>query len=442
MSCLFDPIWYVAGINDREVTCQFEQELDRGVEVVCASTTYDSLYPTLSLLLIAKRRDPQVVTILGGPHVDEVIDLPGNRWGTPELVDYAVAGDGELVLLELLRAISQEAELDPSTRDVRGRSTVRTLNGQMRTTGRPLDLDALPFMPIELADVERHSNDFDIFRRDGQISPTVQMIAQRGCSYQCQFCSEQRKLAYPNARSIDSILAEIQFRREQGFRSIFFDDSTFGLYPHLKELLRQLSTTGMSFGCLNRFNHLRSSKLLEQYRDAGFKYFYCSIEQMDDHLLAAMKKGQKAAVIRETMSQLHTLNFRVGVSLLYGFPEETMSSLDATLNFVEEWVTKGTICLVSESALSLHPGTPIGAALAESFNRIPPHTGFPFNRFEEGQWWHPEHVTAKYLERIFRMSEDRFGSTMVRNRHSWYAKQGHIMHHGELANSLGAPGHT
>ena len=74
----------------------------------------------------------------------------------------------------------------------------------------------------------------------------------------------------------------------------------------------------------------------------------------------------------------------------------------------------------------------MGAGKQLNFNRTPPNQGSPFNKYEEGQWYHPEHVTASYLDRIATLSEEMFGDKMVRRRHSWYAE------HGFLINGTGA----
>ena len=193
----------------------------------------------------------------------------------------------------------------------------------------------------------------------------------------------------------------------------------------LKELLSELGKTGMQFGCLNRFNHLMNPKVVELYSEAGFNYFYCAIEQFDNLALASMVKNQKTSQIVQSVNTLHECGFKLGVSLLYGFEFETEKSVLATLDFTKEWVDRGLIQLVSESLLSYHPGTAQGKsaegqrAIAEGFNRVPPNLGFPWNRCEEGQWYHPSHVTASYVEKVLGWSEERFSDRLIRNRHSW-----------------------
>lgn len=422
---IFDPWAYVEGANGDRIKSDFRQRMD-GVDIVCASAIYDALYPTLQLFAEAKRLNPRIVTIVGGPHFDETHAIPtlSDIRSNPTLIDYAIAGDGEIALRELLRELSINSTADIRTVAARslGQGWVYNNRSERAAFNRSLDLNSLPLMPIGLAS-QHHRLDFDVFTDNGGLSPTIQMIAARGCPFSCNFCSERRDLAAPNARSIESIVREIDVRKREGFKVVFFDDSTFGAFPKLRDLLHELSMTGMKFGSLNRFNVLANPKLVELYRQAGFVYAYCAIEQFDDEALKAMTKGQCTSQVVRGMQNLAEAGMQVGVSLLYGLPGETPASVDATLDFTAEWVERGAVKLVSESVLSFHPGTPEGRGKTMNFNCIPPHTGYPWNRFEEGQWHHPESVTEQYLENILQRSERRFSQALVRNRHSWTVRE-------------------
>lgn len=434
---IYDPIWYIDDINGQDLDDEFSQ-FCLSADVVCASATYDSIYPTLRLLSAAKKLNPRLVTIIGGPHVDEVHKLACGSEVLYKPVDIAISGDGEYSLLAVLRALSKGGLKHLDLSEAQGRSSIYCDGLLVGSINNRLDLDDLPPMPLYLADTVRHRNDFDVFRVGDLVVPTAQMIAQRGCAYSCDFCSERRELAYVSSRSVENVVGEVLLRKSQGFGAIFFDDSTFGLYPKLLDLLDALRQTGMRFGCLNRFNHLTDPKLLQAYRDAGFQYFYCSVEQFADEALERMGKAQNREKIVRSMALIEEFGFSLGVSLLYGLPYETEESIKSTLDFAAKWVTRGVIKLVSESVFSLHPGTPAGRGSAGIFNRVPPNYGYPYNRFEEGQWEHPSHVTAAYLEKILRSSEERFGHAMVRNRHSWYSQNGLTLETAPLPSTLPA----
>jgi|GEM_PF-3366646 len=426
-SRVFEPLWYVEGENSNAIKKEFLSEIEGG-DIVCASAIYDSLYPTLQLFEAAKKKNPEIITILGGAHFDEIHDIPrfSHEIGIPRLVDFAIAGDGEYALKALLEAISNGSFSEFKPSEIQGQAWICGGDGVYKTRFDMLNLDKLPFMPIEMANDEWHKNDYDIFADEkGNILPTVQIIAARGCPYKCNFCSEA--LAQANPRSEEKIVEELMLRKEQGYKAAFFDDSTFGTYPRLLNLLGKLEKIGLAFGCLNRFNLLTNPKIVEAYVRAGFRYVYCSIEQFDETALKAMNKGQKIRHIEESLKLLEQNGIAVGTSLLYGLANEKKESVEASLDFVQKWVGRGVIKLVSESILSFHPGTPEGKEVRGGFNRTPPNLGWPFNAFEEGQWYHHKHVTKDYLAGILEKSEQRFKHAMVRHRHSWHAE------HGDLA---------
>ncbi len=385
---IFDPWFYTEGERGEKVKAEIRKLL-QGVDILCGSAIYDSLYPTLQLFGVAKEFNPTITTILGGPHFDEIHQLEhfNEVNQNPHLVDFAVAGDGEYILMELLRELSgnNNADLGLIADKSKGKGWLYSHRGFVQVDS-PMSLDELPFIPLHIAPDE-HRRYSDTYTEKRDRLPAVQMMAQRGCPYSCSFCSERRKLAYHNVRSVENLLAEVWLRKGQGIEYVFFDDSTFGAYPFLAALLTELGKTGMKFGCLNRFNHLQNPKVLEMYRKAGFTYFYCSIEQFDNSVLRSMVKAQKTQQITQSVKTLNEFGFQLGVSMLYGIPSETQESITTTLDFTQEWVERGLIKLVGESLLSYHPGTPEGKrlegqrAVTQGFNRTPPNIDYPWNRF-------------------------------------------------------------
>ena len=412
---LFDTGKWISPIDDVAIFAAFDERL-ANVDILCASATYDSLWPVLRLFQRAKNRKPEVVTLLGGPHVDEIHEL--GRFNDADIhhdiVDYAIAGDAELALLALLRGLAtgKDGPVRYPSKMPEGVFSTYHHGQRIDGGGRPLELDALSPIQIELADTaSRRSNLARLLCRP-DLSPVVETIAQRGCVYACECCSERRIPL--NHRSIDSIIAEVDLRKRQGFQVVFFSDSTFGKYRPLPDLLRELRRTGMKFGCLNRFDLLANPTLLNAYKEAGFAYFYCAIEQYDDSVLRGITKAENTAQIKASMALLHDLGFMLGVSLLYGLPGESRGSIERTLDFVGEWVDRGLIRLVSQSALSLRPAPPLGRKFGKSFDSAPPHRGFPFDAFEEGHWYHLPQATEQHLEWIANESHGRFGNVLVR----------------------------
>ena len=87
---IFEPLWYVERENNEQIKSDFKERI-KNIDIVCASATYDSLYPTLQLFTEAKRVNPNIVTIFGGPYFDEVHHLQSSEVKNHNLIDFAIA---------------------------------------------------------------------------------------------------------------------------------------------------------------------------------------------------------------------------------------------------------------------------------------------------------------------------------------------------------------
>ncbi|MFA6585544.1 MAG: B12-binding domain-containing radical SAM protein [Candidatus Paceibacterota bacterium] len=426
---VFDP-WVCTDENYsavKDALCSIVE--NENINILCVSSTYDDVYPILRLLSAVKQKFPETVIIVGGPHFDELTDLPEYRneaIGIDKPVDFIIAGDGEILLLELLQSLSRgSVDILQVARRSSGRGWIYDAHGNVASVSTLLNLNGLPFLPVELS-ANQHRQDFDIFMQGNEVVPTAQMIAMRGCPEFCIYCSERKGLAYPNHRSIENIMGEISLRKAQGYGAVFFDDSTFGAYPHINDLLVELRQTGMQFGCLNRFDRIQTPDVLEKFSRAGFTYMYCSIEHFNPKTLNMMGKGQSIEHIKTSLKLFEGSPIKLGVPLMFGFEYETESSIKATLDFTAEWAAKGAIILVGQSLLTFHPGTPEGKSpLARriisaggGFNRPYLHTGYPWDQFEESGFYHHKHVNADHVAHIAEWSNDRLEKVLIRNRQS------------------------
>lgn len=110
---------------------------------------------------------------------------------------------------------------------------------------------------------------------------------------------------------------------------------------------------------------------------------------------------------------------RLGVSLLFGLPYEPPDSVPSTLDYATRLRDKELVEYVSMSLYSYHPRTPLGQVQRQvltgfDFNHEPPNLRPPYTGFEEGSWYHAEHVTDGYVESIRRRAIAGFGDRLVR----------------------------
>jgi radical SAM superfamily enzyme YgiQ (UPF0313 family) len=405
---------------------------------VGVSSTYDSWHVALDLSRVVREIVPEAVIIHGGPHLDEVLE-PFVLSRTPQLdplngenrglIDFAVAGDGEHALLWLVMKTANSVDGTQAVKEAeRHKEQIASLpgtghivffsSGERRSLKfrNPMPLDSLPFVPRHLLPVE-DMYDFDCFRdEDGARKPTVTMITHRGCRARCNFCSEG--LPY-QARSHGHILAEAEQLREAGVRSIFLDDSTIQDDRQFLELLRGFHLLGLEVGALTRFDQIQDRGQLQRMRELGLSYFYASVEQYSDSSLDLMNKKLRTEQIDTGVQNCQEAGIRLGVSLLFGLPYETPDSVNSTLGYAEQMRNKDLVDYISMSLFSYHPKTPLGqmnrGRLRDfDFNHAPPNLRYPYTGFEEGSWYHPEHVTDAYADRIVTEAKARFGDRLVR----------------------------
>lgn len=430
---LYDPALDCASDPPRALA-EIEQllELHKPIVVGIGTTSY-ALYWALEIARVVKRWDQRCIIIFGGPHEDEAgaLSLGGSIADHSDVVDFSIQGDAEYLLERLFSILHAHkfgaakaksvllAEADVFAA-MQGSGAISFSEGEslrtvligrkyrpgLRTRGPiPLNLDSLPQPPRWLLD-HRHEYLFDVFTEGRRPKRTAQMLTTRGCDFGCTFCTERGAVSH---RNVQGIMDEIYSLRRQGYEAIFFDDSTFHLYPYLSDLLNELAAVReelrMDFGCLTRVDTLVKElpKLpLARFADAGFNYFYLGIEHDDDVVLKEMQKGYDRAKLRSCLDLFRDTDFRLGVSLLFGFNSETEESRKRTLVLVAE---HPAIVLANLSIVAFHPAAQLVRSKKKMlrYDVIPPNLDPAWDLFEEGRWFHPDHITLDYARSIHRL---------------------------------------
>jgi radical SAM superfamily enzyme YgiQ (UPF0313 family) len=411
-----------------------------------------------------KAASPNVVTIFGGPHEDEIAE-PNPRRGTeprtrptslthPHLADFSVSGDGEYTLSFLVREIHEAGENATGEmlkrRILAKQFEIQQLPGvggitfacdgrehRLRLSGRFLDLNALPFMPRELLD-DNHSRAFSIFRGAGRNLRTAQLMTSRGCFWTCAFCTEATGRTLQ--RSFANVRQEIERLRPLGYEAIFFDDSTFtnlvearnrrgtegaARRAFLDQLLRYLGEEGWNWGCETRIDQVDRSVLL-QLKEAGCSYVYFGVESVNDGILRDMHKGQRRNRVQLTLDAVEEVGLRVGLSLMFCAPDmarnltnESRETFEDTVSFFKERVARGNICTISTNIATYYPGSEMThSAIAQGmqidFLHPTPNTGYPWTRFEDGQGYHPPNVSRPFVEDIANLTARRLAPYLLK----------------------------
>lgn len=274
-----------------------------------------------------KKKHPDVKIILGGVHAssqpEEIMKL------CP--VDIIVRGEGEETIIDLLRAIEKNKDLG----EVPGISYRR--DGTIHhTQDRPLikNLDDIPFPAYDLLPpIEKYQP----LNRKYVFS----ILASRGCSYRCIFCSTNRLWKFQRRRSPENILNEIKWltnRYDVGFLRFEDDDLTINRDWAMKlfTLLRKFS---VHFDCLTRIDKI-DLDLLKIMAEAGCEGIYHGIESASPRLWKILCKGFPAWMNIGYIKHLITDEIRLGlkptVSAMIGIPTETREEVESTFDLMCE----------------------------------------------------------------------------------------------------------
>jgi len=316
-------------------------ELQRRQPKILGVTTTTSTYKNaLNVAAIAKELDPNIVTVLGGPHVtftDE--ETLRNRQ-----VDVVVRHEGELTMLELCqRILNGGKELE----QIAG-ITYHKDNAIVKNSDRPLieNLDRLPFPA-------RH-----LMRLDKYLSPGA-IITSRGCPSKCIFCAaEAMSGGRYRVRSPANVVAEIEkMASDFSPRFFFIADDTFTVFRdrtrEICKLLRSLAKK-VEWVCESRANFI-DKPILQEMAEAGCTAIQFGVESGSEKILKAIKKGINLDQVRRAVRWAVEAKILPVCSFMVPHPEDTWKTVKETKKFMLELKDTGAFIYVSMTAP--FPGT-------------------------------------------------------------------------------------
>jgi anaerobic magnesium-protoporphyrin IX monomethyl ester cyclase len=322
-------------------------------DLVGISTDTTRHYKAMRIARHAKEAGCTVV--MGGTHpcyIDDEILARG--W-----VDFIVHGEGEVTLLELVRALEGE---EKHWEEVAGISFQRD-GTVIRTPSRPFirDLDALP-MPA------RHLIDMDLYRKtkfgERAITPVV---TSRGCPANCNFCSSSSFFGRRwRARSADSVIEELEeLHHKYGFRAVAFVDDNFTLSPERVVAISEgIIRKGLDIWWWNfsrAENIVKNEEMLKVMKRAGAKTIYIGVESANPHTLADLGKKMDLDTVVKAVEVLKRHGFQIFASYILGSPRDRAKDIRETVRFAKRLDTN----VAQFSILTPYPGTALYEELKE-----------------------------------------------------------------------------
>lgn len=247
-------------------------------------------------------------------------------------VDYAVRGQGENTLLELIDAIRGKRDFSK----IAGLSYKDTVGLRVHNPERPMQgPDAFPWSPFERVHVPSYLRPSYFGKRTGAHQASV------GCPFQCTFCAvheaygSQQKMESPERT--EAILRHLV--RNYGMDGVqFYDMNFFMREDHTRELMERLAPLGLHWWCEGRIDAIcrYSGETLEWIRKAGCTMIFFGAESGSDRVLKEMKKGITTEQTLEVAKRLRRLNIIPEFSFVVGNPRYPEEDTRQTIAFVRK----------------------------------------------------------------------------------------------------------
>jgi len=261
-----------------------------------------------------KAIDPEVLTVMGGPHVTFCAHQTLETFAELDLV---VLGEGEETFVDLVRAVESERDLDT----VNG-ITFRT-GSQIKTTAKRKLIQTLDSFPMPA----RHLLPLGRYRALGL---PISLTTSRGCPYKCIFCVGRKMVgATVRYHSIDRVVAELEDLAHLNFKQINIADDLFTANQKhclavCEEMIRRkIDINWTSFARVDTV----SENLLTKMKAAGCTAISFGIESANAGILKTIKKGITVQQVVEAVRMCRRVGIRPYASFILGLPGETPDTI-------------------------------------------------------------------------------------------------------------------
>ena len=338
---------------------------------------------TLPYARLAKELNPDVIVIVGGPHVTFDQSLIED-----DAIDIVIAGEADKAWTEVLRALAGKKTVS----HIKNVFTKENWYGAFKVMPLPerrthLDnrleenyLDTLPYLDRKVVyDKVPHLAKF----------PMRSFMTSRGCPYECTYCFEPefndiyKGKGKPHQRySPERVVAELKdMVKRYPTQFIKFYDDIFWIHPKLEQdpwliefAERYRKEIHLPFFLLTRCNILTEDHL-KLLKPAGLHSMTMSIEAGNDYV--------RSEVIRRHMSKEHILN---AFDLCYKYGVKTFANTILGIPVHPEKLKELGKKNIELDIESLDINIRCRATFGE-YTIIHPYAGTPFNRYVQENGW-------------------------------------------------------
>jgi radical SAM superfamily enzyme YgiQ (UPF0313 family) len=291
------------------------------IGITATTMTVKSALETAAL---CRKKFPAAKIVFGGVHPTI---MPEDVLSSID-VDYAVRGEGERAMLELIQG------KDPAV--IEGLSYKKD-GGFIHNAIGPViaDLDTLPFPAYSLLPVKNYMPTLGSYKR----LPAISLITTRGCPGKCTFCMGSYLGGRIRMHSTRYIIDEIKMLiKDYGIREISFYDDTFTAFRHkVRDFCKILidEKIDITWSCFARVDFV-DADILGLMKRAGCHQIMYGIESGSDEILKNIKKKTSLIKAVDIVALTKKTGIECRAAFMLGNPGETQATMEQTLDFAKK----------------------------------------------------------------------------------------------------------
>ena len=276
---------------------------------------------------------------------------------------------------------------------------------------------------------------------DSEKQPFGALYTSLGCPYKCSFCMINiinRENLDDSITSQDSnkfrwwppefIINDFEHLANEGVKNIKIADELFVLNPnHFIKICDLIIERGYNFNiwAYSRIDTCKPEYLEKLYK-AGVKWLGLGIENPNNDIRSVIhKSGFQETSVVDQIKMIQSYNINVGGNYIFGLPQDTLSSMQETLDFAMSNLTE----MVNFYCAMAYPGSPLyldskimGKTLPEEYSAFSQHSYDTLNlsndkltsaqilKFRDDAWM-KYHNNSDYLNLL----ERKFGKNCLKN---------------------------
>jgi radical SAM superfamily enzyme YgiQ (UPF0313 family) len=298
-------------------------------QIIGIQTSFFNFYECRKLTETIKNSLPDVHIILGGQFPSS---FPQKVLREIPKADVCVMGEGESIMLELVRALSRGLGIEK----IKGLVFRKGKNIHITPCiGLIKDLNSLPFPARHLLPMKAYR----FLPHEFKQYPVVTMLSSRGCPFRCNFCSKPIFGSSYRVRSPENVISEIiEVINHYSAKEIFFVDDVFGLSRSWCEKFCKLliqEKLDIAWSCQTRID-VMDRKLLTKMAASGCWSILFGIESCPQRLLNILNKNIRMNEVKKTIKLAGEAGISVRASFMIGIPTETKKETLQTIKFAKE----------------------------------------------------------------------------------------------------------